>query len=192
MEVSMRAAALSLLYSILVGGALGAVYDVIRFVRVLFHTDVRNPYAAKRHFPLLRTVFVAIGDFLFFAVAAVTMCIFFFLTGDGIVRGYALLGALGGFLLYYHTVGALFIRICEKTAAFVRKMTVAALRMAAKPVCAAGRRIKKQLSPIVTRLRSVYNKRREAYRSAKAAKQNKKRMRGRTDLCRNGAPKKKE
>lgn len=67
----------------------------------------------RRHGAPFQYLFVALTDFLFFAICAVLMCVFFFLTGDGRVRGFPLLGAFLGFLVYYNTIGRLFIGICE-------------------------------------------------------------------------------
>ncbi len=125
MEVSMSMAALSAALSVLVGVLLGAVYDVIRFFRVLFSADVRSPFVKKgekrRGGAWLSYLFVTLGDLLFFVAAAVCMCVFFFLTGDGRMRAYALFGAYCGFLLYYHTVGRLFIGICAYLAALCKR-----------------------------------------------------------------------
>ena len=105
----MTQAAISAALSIVLGFAMGAFYDVIRFFRLVLGVNVSSPFkkgSGKRFFGY---VLACIGDLLFFAVLSASMCIFFFLTGDGRMRSYGLLGALLGFLIYYNTVGRLFI-----------------------------------------------------------------------------------
>ena len=91
----MQAQAASFAASILLGVLFGVLYDAVRFSRVLLFIDVRPPHGGRDFF---RLFLAALGDLLFFAVAAVLMCVFFFVTGDGRVRGFALVGAFCGFL----------------------------------------------------------------------------------------------
>lgn len=189
MEVSMTAAAISLLYAAALGAALAAVYDLVRLLRVLFCVDVRFPFGDGRPLPLCRYLFAALGDLFFFAVASASVCAFFFLTGDGRVRGYGLFGTAVGFLLYYYTVGALCIRVYERSAAFVRSAVRTAARYTVLPFVFCARKMRKWLSPLAMRQKAVYNQRKEARKTRKTEKQRKKRMRARTDLCRNAAPK---
>ena len=124
MEVSMNQAALSALWSVTVGTLLGAVYDIIRFIRVLFNIDVRSPFKKGRFglMPFLGYVAVCIGDLLFFVIAAILLCVFFFLTGDGQMRWYGLAGAFLGFVLYYNTFGRLFIRVAELLNSLIKRV----------------------------------------------------------------------
>ena len=119
--------------SIFCGVFLGAVYDVIRFVRVLFSIDVGNPFRKKKKTAVLGYLFVGVGDVLFFAIAAALMCIFFFLMGDGRMRWFALAGAYGGFYLYYHTVGRLFIGISSCVVGLCKRVIKSVFCLLAKP-----------------------------------------------------------
>lgn len=169
----MNQAALSVLWSLAVGALLGAVYDIIRFTRVLLNADVSNPFK-KGRFNLrsfLRYIIVCIGDLLFFAVAAVVLCVFFFLTGDGRMRWYGLAGAFLGFVLYYNTVGKLFIGIVE----FLKSLIIKAIRLMLRPVCIGLRKLWQICMqifkmPIVKALSKRYNeyinKRKKAKRAA--------------------------
>ncbi len=151
----MNTLALSALLSVLVGFLLGPIYDVIRFMRVLFGISVASPFKKKGVRPYLSWLFVALGDLLFMLVAAACMSIFFFLTGDGRMRGYALCGAFLGFELYYHTVGRLFIGIVDFLAKKVRALyRFVFTRLRAGLVKIGGCFLR---TPIVCRARSWYN-----------------------------------
>ena len=132
----MSAVALAAAWSVPLGALLGAVYDVIRFFRVLLGIDVRTPFASRgrRCGKWVAYVLVALGDFLFWCIAAVCMCVFFFLTGDGRMRAHALFGAFIGFELYYHTVGRLFIGICARCASACKRAARWILRKSLLPL----------------------------------------------------------
>lgn len=121
MEVSMNQLALSTLLSVVLGAALGVVYDVFRFIRVLFSVKVRSPFGKKGIRPYFEWIFTAVGDLVFMMIVAVCLCVFFFLTGDGRVRIYPLAGAFLGFEIYYHTLGRLFIGIVDFLAEKVKQ-----------------------------------------------------------------------
>ena len=132
MEVSMTQAALSAALSFFIGILLGAFYDVIRLCRLIFGFDVASPFgkgkkSAKKWFGY---IFVCVFDFLFFAVSAAVMCVFFFLSGDGRMRGYVLFCTLVGFLLYYNTVGRLFISVSAYTVSFCKRIIFLPIRCA--------------------------------------------------------------
>lgn len=107
--------------SVFVGIMLGAVYDVIRFSRAVLGVDVGNPFKKRKRFAVMRYLLVVLGDIMFFMIAAAVMSVFFFITGDGRMRGHALFGAFLGFLFYYHTVGRLFISSVEYIVSFLRR-----------------------------------------------------------------------
>ncbi len=174
MEVSMRAAALSALLSVAVGAMLGVFYDVIRLSRVLFGISVASPFGTRSLRRYVSYLLCALGDLLFFAVAAVVMAVFFFLRSNGIVRGYALLGAFCGFLLYYNTVGRLLIGTFEAVAAFVRR-TLRRIFTKIYGVC--SKKVRAFLgAPIVLRLAAWYNKRKTVARCAADEKKRKRKM----------------
>lgn len=158
----MTMAAISAALSVLVGAALGAVYDVIRFVRVLLSVDVRNPFGKKGVRRWFSYSIVVLGDLLFFAIAAAVLCVFFFLTGDGCMRGYGIAGAYLGFYCYYQTVGRLFIGIVSRLCALCKRVLKAFARLFLRPIYALGKLFQKILlrilqSAIVIRMRARYN-----------------------------------
>ena len=133
MEVSMNAAAISAALSVILGIAMGIVYDVIRFARLVFGFDVRSPFKKGRHGKIIGYIFVVVTDLLFFAVLTVCMCVFFFLTGDGRMRSYGLVGALLGFVLYYNTIGRLFITVSSFLVSLFKRAVRYVLRLFAAP-----------------------------------------------------------
>lgn len=152
----MTQAAISAALSVVMGMVLGAVYDIIRFLRLLFGFDVRSPFdKKKKRGKWVGYIFVCIGDLLFFIIAAVFMSVFFFLSGDGRMRGYGLFGAFIGFTLYYRTVGRLFIGVSSAVVGFCK-------RLIKLPFLYFLRLLKKTKSlilklPIVTALLKRYN-----------------------------------
>ncbi|MBQ5389998.1 MAG: spore cortex biosynthesis protein YabQ [Clostridia bacterium] len=194
MEVSMSMAALSAALSVVVGALLGAVYDVIRFFRVLLGVDVRSPFVKKgqkrRWGAWLSYGVVALGDLFFFVVAAVCMCVFFFLTGDGRMRAYGLLGAFGGFWLYYHTVGRLFIGICTYLSALCKRILRWLLQKSLVPfryVFAICQKIALRILglPIVSRAFTRYNEY-VCRKKETAARRKRKRRMQKSGYCKNG------
>ena len=123
MEISMTAAAISAALSVLVGFFLGIFYAVIRVLRAVLGITVASPFNKVK--PSFRAVFgyvfVILTDLLFFLIAAARMAAFFFLTGDGRMRGYGLFGTLFGFLIYYNTIGRLFIVAIEYIITLLKK-----------------------------------------------------------------------
>lgn len=232
----MKMQATALLLSLFLGVLFGVLYDVIRFVRVVFSVRVSNPFApwraesvrgrhrraekstgknaaksaaartAETKIPpgtehckkkrcrgaLFQFLFVVLTDFLFFAVCAALMCIFFFLTGDGRVRGFPLLGAFLGFLIYYNTVGRLFIGICEWLSNLVKRIVRTvfrwiwrALRFLFTPFRRffswLGQFFRKITRPIVSRAKMRYNE----YKSECLRRARRARMKHCGNVCRN-------
>lgn len=236
----MKMQATALLLSLFIGVLFGVLYDVIRFVRVVFSVRVSNPFvplraervkgkhrraekstgknagkyagkstagrAAEAKIPpgaapckkerrrgaLFQFLFVVLTDFLFFAVCAVLMCVFFFLTGDGRVRGFPLLGAFLGFLLYYNTVGRLFIGICEWLSNLVKRVIRAffrwiwrVLRFLLTPFRRffswLGQFFRKITQPIVSRAKMRYNE----YKLERLRRARRARMKHCGSVCRN-------
>ena len=183
----MSGQAASFAASLVLGVIFGVLYDVIRFTRVLLCVDVRPPHGARGW---LRGMIVALGDLLFFAVAAVLMCVFFFVTNNGEVRGFALVGAFLGFLVYYNTVGRLFIAVCETVASWVKRGLRFLARLLWMPMRFLGVRLRmlteKIAKPIVSRVSAWYNKKKEAKLEKKRKRRAKRRMERCGDVCRNG------
>lgn len=84
-------------YSLILGGSIGILWDIVRASRLLFSGRVE-----------LLTAFF--GDIFFFLAAAAVTAIFIFETCFGIARWYALFGETVGFIFYHHTFGRLTLR----------------------------------------------------------------------------------
>lgn len=146
MEVSMVRQALVLLYSIVIGCALGVVYDVIRVHRVMLgvvyaHRTVRMlkkiplPLLDGRRRPpsrlflklaawlrLGRDVVICVQDICFFVFAGLVTTVFIYHANYGQIRWFALFGLGLGFFVYYNTIGRLVMLCSEFIAFFIRAM----------------------------------------------------------------------
>ncbi len=86
------------LFSVLLGAALGIVYDCFRAFRVIF------PPAAKRGA-------VAFEDILFWLIYGFSVFCFAAIFADGRVRFFMFFGSILGFILYLVTVGSIVIGV---------------------------------------------------------------------------------
>ena len=179
----MTMAAISAALSIVVGALLGAVYDTVRFFRVLFSLRAESPLKKRGVRPWISFLLVALGDLFFWAVSAVTLCIFFFLTGDGRMRWYGLAGAGLGFFCYYHTVGRLFIGVVSYLCAVCRRIFAFLWNALCIPARALLRRLCEM--PIVLAIRARREDRKQKRKAQLAARKRRKRMK-KSGCCRNG------
>lgn len=161
----MTAAAVSAALSIPLGALLGVLYDLVRLSRVLFGITVKSPFGNKGVRCWISYILAALGDFFFCAAAGAVLCAFFFLTGDGRMRGYGLFGAAIGFFCYYQTLGRAVIALAEGIAAWLGAL----LRRLCTQICNI---------PVITRTVARWRQHRMEKREAAAAKKRKKRMRG--------------
>ena len=80
------------LASVLLGGAMGVVFDVFRALRIVF--------------PQLHgSALTAVEDILFWLAYGGAVYVFSLLCGRGQLRGFFFLGSLAGFVIYLVTVG---------------------------------------------------------------------------------------
>lgn len=161
----MTAAAVTAALSIPLGALLGVLYDLVRLGRLLLGITVQSPFGKKGVRRWIAYILAALGDFFFCTAAGAVLCVFFFLTGDGRMRGYGLLGAALGFYCYYQTLGRLIIALAERVCAGLRALA----RRLAAGFCK---------TPLVTRTVARYNEYKDRKQKAAAAKKRKKRMRG--------------
>lgn len=90
-----------LIYSLLLGIALGFVYDFFRAIRFFFSQgEAECPF-----------VIICICDVLFFVCSACIFGVFLFVFNRGRVRITALPVALCGFLIYLNTIGKIVVRV---------------------------------------------------------------------------------
>ncbi len=132
MEISMNALALSLVWALVVGICLGAVYDVIRIQRIFLGVTYGNGGAAKLgevKLPLISkykfarprdkkqknkslskialNIIIFIGDLIFCFFSSLVCVVFIYHTNDGKARWIVFFGFALGFLAYYFSLGKL-------------------------------------------------------------------------------------
>lgn len=83
----------SFLYSIIMGLALGIIYDLFKLDRNIF----------KRS-----TVYIFVSDVLFWVISAFVLFSFCIVFSNGQIRGFIILGALLGFMIFRLTLSRLF------------------------------------------------------------------------------------
>ena len=124
----------ALLAALSVGAALGAFYDVFRLLRLAF-----------RHHWL--TIFLE--DLLFCTVAAVSVFLLLLEVRNGGIRMFLLVGAAGGFFLWYHTVGLLLVSLADWIFAFFRLCLRGIVYLLFKPLALlVGMVIKQREKPV--------------------------------------------
>jgi len=104
------------------GFALGVLYDVFRFVRQLLR-------------PRAGWGYMLVQDLLYTALCTVLAFYFFLGIGDGLLRGYTIVGLLLGWLVYYVTLGQLLVRAGQWFAQTLRR----ALRKSARGIAVPAR-----------------------------------------------------
>lgn len=92
-----------LLWSLLFGVCLGAVYDLLRAFRVF----VKSPAVA-----------VLFQDLFYFLTAALASFLFIFEVNDGTVRVFILLALFAGGMAERCTIGQIFLRVCHRIKTF--------------------------------------------------------------------------
>lgn len=107
------------LQSLLLGAALGALYDIFRILRLA----VPTPSAV-----------VFVEDLLYFALCAAATFLFMMNTIYGSVRVFVMLGELIGWILYYLTVGAAVMRAAQAIIRAVRRVLRLLYRLCAAPL----------------------------------------------------------
>ncbi len=137
MTVSQTQLALLYLYSILMGAAMGLLYDGFRISRIFLgehFSGLANRFE-KVNLPLigmpkkprgrnkLREIFLFVGDFLFCMIASVALILLFYQMNHGKIRFMTFVFSGAGFYLYRLTLGKL-VMACSETVAFVLQTAV--------------------------------------------------------------------
>ncbi len=107
-----------LLYALILGAALGVVFDILRISRTFLSVKTENR-AIKNVSDTFIFAVSFVEDILFFTVSAITLVLFCFQANRGRARGFILFGTAVGFLLYMQTVGRLTRLASEAVARFV-------------------------------------------------------------------------
>lgn len=107
------------LQSLLVGAALGILYDVFRVSRVAFPTAYGVVFAE---------------DVLFFLICAIVTFFFGLSAIDGSLRVFLIIGELLGAVLYYFTLGRLVMGVSKKIIAAIKAVLSFIFRRILRPV----------------------------------------------------------
>ena len=107
MNVNVSQQMITSLYALLLGAALGVVYDVFRVLRLV-------------GFKAFLLVFLE--DILFFAICAISIFSFYMQFSDGKFRIYIFILAVTGFIIYFLTLGKLVFFVIQKIYKFVMKI----------------------------------------------------------------------
>lgn len=106
METYLSKQAVAFLWAVLLGGGLGAVYDVFRVARILRARE--------------RPILVFFEDLLFALIAALASALCFAHTNYGQVRLFLLVGEALGFLIYFFTLGVFIGALARGVARILR------------------------------------------------------------------------
>lgn len=107
------------LTSMLIGAALGLLYDVFRISRVAFFTP---------------SVVIFAEDVLFFAICGVVTFLFGLTVIDGALRVFLIIGELLGAVLYYCTLGKLVMGVSKKIIEAIKAVLRFIARWVLRPV----------------------------------------------------------
>ena len=137
--LSQRALALLLVYGALTGFVLGAFYDGLRVLRMLFGesrlaSTAIPPCTEERKGPALAAL-LFVEDVIFTVTASVAFILLCYYANDGQLRAPAVLGLCGGFFVYRHTVSRPLLRLASTVIRLVKKLLLALGRLVAAPLC---------------------------------------------------------
>ncbi len=120
--------------SILCGAAFGGIYDVIRAFRMLcgVRYDKCEEKCSTGRSVLIYTV-TLITDLLFWVCAGCAAILLMYSSG-GVFRGMTFTGMMGGFLLYYFTLGRLILNLNRKLISFFKKLIWRFVILMRKPI----------------------------------------------------------
>ena len=107
MEISLTGQSIVFLFSCVVGGLLGAFYDVFRIIRIAFNS---------------KWLSIFFQDLIFCILSAFSIILLVFYTNSGTVRWFSLFGCFACFVLYHMTVGKLIMFVSKKIIDFIKKV----------------------------------------------------------------------
>jgi len=108
------------LHSLGFGFSLGVLYDLFRVVRLAVAPRGRRGYLLAQ-------------DIVYSVICTVLSFFFFLAVGDGALRGFAFIGEILGWLVYYFSLGAVAMRVSEWLVVRLRRFSRAALRLLTSP-----------------------------------------------------------
>ena len=107
MEISITEQSIVFLFSCVVGGLLGAFYDVFRIIRIAFNS---------------KWLSIFFQDLIFCILSAFSIILLVFYTNSGTVRWFSLFGCFACFVLYHLTVGKFIMFVSKKIIDFIKKV----------------------------------------------------------------------
>lgn len=150
MGISIAQQTTMFLYALLLGGVIGAVYDVFRVSRVAFR---------------LSWLLVLLQDILFFTLSALLLWRYFLLQSSGEVRIFVVLGVLLGWIIYFFTLGRLVMRLAGFIIGIITRIVTAILAPVRKIAGVVKKTLYKQRKLMISgknrlksRLYMLYNK----------------------------------
>lgn len=105
--------------SILIGTALGLLYDIFRIVRIALPSP---------------KLLVAAQDILYFLLASGITCLFTLNINEGEVRSFVLVGELLGWIFYFFTIGTVVMAVSRKVIAAVKAVLAFLWKYLLRPV----------------------------------------------------------
>ena len=107
MEISFTEQSAVFLFSCVVGGLLGAFYDVFRIIRIAFNS---------------KWLSVFFQDLIFCIFSAFSIILLVFYTNSGRVRWFSLFGCFTCFVIYHLTIGRFIMFVSKKIISFIKKV----------------------------------------------------------------------
>lgn len=185
MEISQSSLAWLYLCAMLLGCALGAVYDLLRITRVFLgvrYTHRGAERLSKRKLPFLKEcrrkkenpalgVVIFLEDFLFCVFCGIAMILLFYVCNNGKIRYSVFPVAVAGFLCYRGTLGRL-VMLFSEVIAFALKTTVRyVFFFLSFPFRLIGRTLKKEFCKTLFRVRAAQTvKKRRRYTEKERAR----------------------
>ncbi len=145
-----------ILFFLLPGMGLGAIYDVFRILRIartdsqgsvlsmlLAHFKIQKPMdiQSEQKKQKAEWYIVFIEDFIFCILASLTELLLFYHLNGGVIRVYAIFISVLGFVLYKITLGRLIMFLAKNMILIFRRVLYFLLCVALTPPIFIGRRI---------------------------------------------------
>ncbi len=143
MGISISHQTVSFLQSLLLGGALGLLYDGFRILRLIIPSG---------------KVISFFEDIVYFLLCGFISFAFLLAVNNGVIRAYLLAGELLGAALYYFTLGKCIYRIADKIIALVRKFLALLYRVFLSPFVRLFRAISRGFRHTAGKLRKKFAK----------------------------------
>jgi len=160
-----------LVYSMVVGAALGILYDVFRIFRIAFTADSEEKIRIRhKNAKFIINALVFVQDLLFWLIAAIVTVLFIFMANTGQVRLFALGAQFLGFLAYHFTLGKLVMKISDKIIRGIKYILRMFMKYAIIPVVNALVKLYIKLYKIIERKKMIHFTEREKIRLLREAK----------------------